>query len=105
MPLSDHEESQLRSIAEQFYRESPDLADSLSLPRHSRAANLQTGSGVLLVLAGIACLLAAVAVNVTVLGVAAFLLMLTGAVLAYRSWMYGARVTIPDHVPPGTDGT
>lgn len=77
--LSGREEDEFRKIAEALKRTDPQL---VRIPGPSKA---RSGLGVLLTLTGLVLLVVAVAVNVTALGVAGFVISLAGAWLTYRA--------------------
>lgn len=85
MPLSEHEENQLRQIAEQFYTDDPALAGKLGVPSMSRTVKARTSYGVFLLLVGLAGLILAVSLPNPLIGVGAFLAMLAGSILIYNT--------------------
>ena len=86
MPLSEHEQKILEEIERQLYEQDPKFARNVA----SRAAKGHSGShlrqGIALFVVGFAALLVFFAQPLTLLGVAAFLLMLSGATLAYNGF-------------------
>ncbi len=84
MPLSDHEQRILEEIERQLYEQDPKFARNVaSRARKTHSAhNLRRGIAVFAV--GFAALFGFFAKPNLLLGVAAFLLMLSGATLAYN---------------------
>ncbi len=86
MPLSDHEENQLRKIEEQFYADDPSFAEKLGLPTMGKTLRARAAYGVILILLGLGSLLLAVALPNTFIGIAAFICMLAGSIVIYNTW-------------------
>lgn len=86
MPLSEHEQRLLEQMEKALYAEDPKFATSLRSTPTARAARGRAALGVVVLLAGVGLLVAGVAVDLAALGVAGFLAMLVGAVLAYAAF-------------------
>ena len=83
MPLSEHEQRLLEQMERALYAEDPKFATSLRSGSAARASRGRAALGVLVLLLGVAMLLGGVIVPLTPLGVAGFVVMVIGAVLAY----------------------
>jgi hypothetical protein len=85
VPLSDHEQRLLEQMERALYAEDPKFADSL---RKSRRADMDRRGvllGVVGVVLGLVLLVGGVATQITIVGLAGFVLMLGGAFVGYRS--------------------
>jgi hypothetical protein len=90
MPLSEEEENELKRIAENFYVEDPKFAINLSSSGFSRKQKQRAALGVLLFLAGLGLVVLSVALQLTLVGVLAFIVMLGGSVMGWRAFSRGA---------------
>jgi hypothetical protein len=86
MPLSEHEQRLLEQMERQLYADDPKLASTLRGSGRSLRSRHQVVLGVLGILAGLGLLVAGVATQVWVLGVAGFLVMLAGGWWASTRW-------------------
>ena len=86
MPLSEHEQKILEEIERQLYEQDPKFARNVaSKARKGHSArNLRRGVGLFVL--GVVALFVFFARPLTLVGVAAFLLMLSGATLAYNGF-------------------
>jgi hypothetical protein len=84
MPLSEHEQKILEEIERQLYEQDPKFARNVAsrAAKGHSARNLRRGIGLFLL--GVVALFVFFADPLTLVGVAAFLLMLSGATLAYN---------------------
>lgn len=82
MPLSDHEQRLLEQMERALYAEDPKFATSLRAGS-ARADKRRAALGVVALLAGIGLLIGGVMAKFPLLGVAGFVVMLVGAMLAY----------------------
>jgi hypothetical protein len=84
MPLSEHEQKILEEIERQLYEQDPKFARNVASKARKghTARNLRRGIGLFVL--GVVALFAFFARPLTFVGVAAFLLMLSGATLAYN---------------------
>ena len=83
MPLSEHEQRLLEQMERALYAEDPKFATSLRSGSAGRASRGRAALGVLVLIGGVAMLMGGVIVPLTPLGVAGFVVMVIGAVLAY----------------------
>ncbi|MFP5336240.1 MAG: DUF3040 domain-containing protein [Actinomycetes bacterium] len=83
MPLSEHEQRLLAQMEQQLLAEDPKFASAMNGRRSVMRRRLAVG--VLGVLAGLVLLVFAVAQQIILLGVLAFLVMLGGAVYAFSA--------------------
>ena len=83
MPLSEHEQRLLEQMERALYAEDPKFATSLRSGSAARASRGRAALGVLVLIAGVAMLMGGVIIPLTPLGVAGFVVMVIGAVLAY----------------------
>ena len=116
MPLSEHEQRLLEQMERALYAEDPKFATSLRSGSAGRASRGRAALGVLVLIAGVAMLMGGVIVPLTPLGVAGFVVMVIGAVLAYsglrgrpatEATADGATTGAPPNVakaPKSTDG-
>lgn len=86
MPLSEHEQRLLDQMEKALYAEDPKFATSLRSTPAARAARGRAALGFLAVLAGVALLIGGVSADIIALGVAGFVVMLAGAVIAYSAF-------------------
>jgi DUF3040 family protein len=84
MPLSEHEQKILEEIERQLYEQDPKFARNVASKARKghTARNLRRGIGLFIL--GVVALFAWFGTTQILLGVAAFLLMLSGATLAYN---------------------
>jgi len=84
MPLSEHEQKILEEIERQLYEQDPKFARNVAskAAKGHSARNLRRG--IALFVLGVVALFVFFADPLTLVGVAAFLLMLSGATLAYN---------------------
>lgn len=102
MPLSDHEQKILEEIERQLYEQDPKFARNVaSRARKGHSArNLRRGIGLFVL--GVVGLFAFFAKPaLTFVGVAAFLLMLSGATLAYNGFKRGGEERAARRGPGG----
>ncbi|MDO9486333.1 MAG: DUF3040 domain-containing protein [Actinomycetota bacterium] len=87
MPLSEHEQRLLEQMERALYAEDPKFATSLRSSSMARASRGRAALGVLIVFAGIGCLVTSMAMQATPLGILGFAVMLIGAVLVYTAFL------------------
>lgn len=85
MALSDEEQQMLNLIAERMYQEDPKLATSLASSNRSDLNKRRAALGVLLLLAGLAVLVASIPLQIIVVGPLGFLVALMGGVILYQA--------------------
>jgi hypothetical protein len=86
MPLSEHEQRLLEQMERALYADDPKFASSLRNAKGHGYDRRRLVLGAVAVAAGIGLLLGGVAIPLWPLGVAGFLVMLTGAWLALAGW-------------------
>lgn len=81
MPLSDEERRRLEILEQELTSSDPDLERKLhsGAPGHFQNSAASTVRGVLIVIAAFALVIAGIATEITIIGVAGFLLMVAGA--------------------------
>lgn len=92
MPLSEHEQRLLEQMERALYAEDPKFASSLRQSGVRQGSRKRLILGVLVVLGGLALLVAGVAVKIPLVGVLGFVVMLTGAFVAASSRSAGEAV-------------
>lgn len=95
MPLSEHEQRLLEQMERQLYADDPKLASTLRGSGRSLRSRHRLLLGVLVVVGGLALLVAGVASQLWVLGVAGFLVMLAGGWWASSGWQSGPSAAAP----------
>ncbi len=106
MPLSEHEQRLLDQMEKALYAEDPKFATSLRSSPAVRAARGRAALGFLAVLAGVGLLIGGVSADVIALGVAGFIVMLAGAVIAYSAFTRRAAEADGEAEPaPGRPAT
>jgi hypothetical protein len=86
MPLSEHEQRLLEQMERQLYADDPKLASTLRGSGRSLRTRHQVVVGAVGIVVGLALLVAGVAAQLWVLGVAGFLVMLAGGWWASSNW-------------------
>ncbi len=86
MPLSEHEQHLLEQMERALYAEDPKFATSMRNSPASAGDKRRIALGVIAFLAGMGMLVAGVATQVVLVGVAGFLAMLGGIWLAISAW-------------------
>lgn len=105
MPLSEHEQRLLEQMERQLYADDPKLASTLRGSRRSLGHRHQVIVGVLGILVGLGLLVAGVASQLWILGVAGFLVMLAGGWWASSGWNGGgSAATGVSHPSSGGSG-
>ena len=94
MPLSEHERRLLAQMEEALAVDDPRLVSAMS--GSSGVSRNRLGSGVALLIAGLATLFGGLIAQVTIIGRGGFLIALTGSVLIYRA------VTTPGALVPAS---
>ena len=89
MPLSDEEARLLHQLEQSLAAEDPDFASTLRGSAYAARNRRLAILGVLGLLAGIGVLFAGAVSQLTIVGVAGFVLMLGGAYLAVTAWRKG----------------
>ena len=102
MPLSDHEQRLLEQIERALYAEDPKFASAVSSTDLRTHARRRVRRAIVLLILGMAALLAGVITTEVALGVAGFCLMLFA--LGYAAAQYKKVSGRPDLRVAGTDG-
>jgi len=84
MPLSEHEQKILEEIERQLYEQDPKFARNVASKARKGNSARNLRRGISLFVLGVVALFVFFARPLTLVGVAAFLLMLSGATLAYN---------------------
>ncbi len=100
MPLSEHEQRLLEQMERQLYADDPKLASTLRGSGRSLRSRHRLLLGVLVVVGGLALLVAGVASQLWLLGVAGFLVMLAGGWWASSGWQSGPSASAPTQQQP-----
>ncbi|MDO5752073.1 DUF3040 domain-containing protein [Arthrobacter sp.] len=95
MALSEHEKKILAELGMELSAEDPRFARLLVSGSTHRWPSRRTVLGVLIVLAGLGLLLLSIAVQATILGVAGFLIMVSGGSYAWDSKEPASRAPAP----------
>lgn len=79
MPLSEHEQRLLEQMERAFHEEDPQFASAMESPR--MPMNRRTGLAVILLVAGLGIIVAALAIQIPLLGVLGFVALVAGGSL------------------------
>jgi hypothetical protein len=104
VPLSEHEQRLLEQMERALYAEDPKFATSMRNPRTMAGDRRRVALGVVAFLIGIGMLLAGVATQIVLIGVAGFLAMLAGiwlAVVGLRPGPQAGQAGQPGHAASG----
>jgi hypothetical protein len=101
MPLSEHEQRLLEQMERQLYADDPKLASTLR--GSGRSLGHRVLVGIIGIVIGLALLVAGVASQLWILGVAGFLVMLAGGWWASSSW-HGGTSASPGVSRPASGG-
>ncbi len=99
MPLSEHEQRLLEQMERQLYADDPKLASTLRSGGSARHGRRTLVLGIVLVIAGLAVLVAGVAAPFWPLGVVGFVVMLAGGWIAVSTWSGGSSAATAPSSP------
>jgi hypothetical protein len=101
MPLSEHEQKILEEIERQLYEQDPKFARNVASKARKGHSARNLRRGIALFILGVVALFVFFAQPLTLVGVAAFLLMLSGATLAYNGFKRGGEERAARRGPGG----